>query len=380
MIGMNTTIPPELLKPIPGPDPAGVSLRHETIYQRIAEARREEDPNLSQGEWQRAIKKADWHAVDNLCRDVLAHQSKDIQIAAWLTEAWLHLEGLDGLTRGITLLECLCQDYWTNIHPRVEDGDIEYRVGPFQWLNENLGLAISLNLNITESTSDLAEGGLTLAKWEDVLRTENLIRKDVNLEKILGASGKPDRSIFMTAVSLTPPVFFKSLFNQLETSKKAVEKLEAVLVQKLLQDSPGLTRIRSVLETIARLAREFGGAGTPGPTENIEGALPVKTRASPHASSTDVGANPMDQRQTMESDAINDDVSTVLPSIRSREEAYRKLTEVADYLLRTEPHSPTPYLVMRAVNWGKMPLSELLQELAAGEGDLARIYTLLGMH
>lgn len=379
MIGMNTTIPPELLKPIPGPDPAGVSLRHETIYQRIAEARREEDPNLSQGEWQRAIKKADWHAVDNLCRDVLAHQSKDIQIAAWLTEAWLHLEGLDGLTRGITLLECLCQDYWTNIHPRVEDGDIEYRVGPFQWLNENLGLAISLNLNITESTSDLAEGGLTLAKWEDVLRTENLIRKDVNLEKILGASGKPDRSIFMTAVSLTPPVFFKSLFNQLETSKKAVEKLEAVLVQKLLQDSPGLTRIRSVLETIARLAREFGGAGPPGPTENIEGALPVKTHASPHASSTDVGANPMDQRQTMESDAINDDVSTVLPSIRSREEAYRRLTEVADYLLRTEPHSPTPYLVMRAVNWGKMPLSELLQELAAGEGDLARIYTLLGM-
>ena len=48
MIGMNTTIPPELLNPIPGPDPAGVSLRHETIYQRIAEARREEDPNLSQ--------------------------------------------------------------------------------------------------------------------------------------------------------------------------------------------------------------------------------------------------------------------------------------------------------------------------------------------
>ena len=380
MIGMNTTIPPELLKPIPGPDPTGVSLRHERIYQKIAEARREEDPNLSQGEWQRAIKKADWHAVEDLCRDVLAHQSKDIQIAAWLTEAWLHLEGLDGLTRGITLLECLCQDYWTNIHPRVEDGDIEYRVGPFQWLNENLGLAISLNLNITESTSDLAEGGLTLAKWEDVLRMENLIRKDTNLEKTLGASGKPDRSIFMTAVSLTPPVFFKSLFNQLEICKQAVEKLEATLVQKLLQDSPGLTRIRSVLETIARLAREFGGGGAPAPTETREGALPVKTRVSQHASSTDIGANPMDQRQTMETDAVNVDELTVLPSIRSREEAYRRLTEVADYLLRTEPHSPSPYLIMRAVNWGKMPLNELLQELAAGEGDLARIYTLLGMH
>jgi iron complex outermembrane receptor protein len=59
--------------------------------------------------------------------------------------------------------------------------------------------------------------------------------------------------------------------------------------------------------------------------------------------------------------------------------AYQRLQEAADYLLRTEPHSPTPYLVHRAVSWGHMTLVELLQELMSNEQDLRAIYTLLGM-
>ena len=65
--------------------------------------------------------------------------------------------------------------------------------------------------------------------------------------------------------------------------------------------------------------------------------------------------------------------------IRSRAEAYRRLAEAADYLLRTEPHSPAPYLVRRAVAWGGMSLGELLEELVQGDSDLKAIYTLLGM-
>jgi type VI secretion system protein ImpA len=44
-----------------------------------------------------------------------------------------------------------------------------------------------------------------------------------------------------------------------------------------------------------------------------------------------------------------------------------------------EPHSPTPYLVKRAVSWGNMTLNELLQELVSEEHDLEQIYKLLGM-
>jgi predicted component of type VI protein secretion system len=66
-------------------------------------------------------------------------------------------------------------------------------------------------------------------------------------------------------------------------------------------------------------------------------------------------------------------------TIRSRAEAYRVLAEAADYLLRTEPHSPVPYLVKRAISWGNMSLAELLSEFVASSDDLVTIYRLLGI-
>ena len=378
MSELTSTVPAELLAPIPGRDPAGISLRYETIYQNIAEARREEDPNLPQGNWQRDLKKADWHAVAQLCSQVLARQSKDIQISAWLAEAWLHLEGLDGLTRGLTLLECLCRDYWEGIHPRIEDGDVDYRVGPFEWANDNISLALRLNLTIAEGNSDLVETGLTLAKWEEVLRMENLIRKDSRLEKAEASSRKINRSSFMATVSMTPPAFFNALLAELAQCMQAATGLEQVMREKLGEDSPGLTRIKDVLDSIVKVVREFGGVSAPAP----EAAGTSKSGRQAGDENTPAGnreEQPMAEQQPAENASARDEGQPNAGAIRSREEAYRRLSDAADYLLRTEPHSPTPYLVMRAVAWGGMPLNELLQELVNSEGDLKQLYTLLGM-
>ena len=63
---------------------------------------------------------------------------------------------------------------------------------------------------------------------------------------------------------------------------------------------------------------------------------------------------------------------------RSRDEAYATLEAVAAYLQKREPHSPTPYLVKKAVRWGKLPLPELMQEIMREEGDLNRMSNLFG--
>ena len=65
--------------------------------------------------------------------------------------------------------------------------------------------------------------------------------------------------------------------------------------------------------------------------------------------------------------------------IRSRADAYRQLEGIANFLQSIEPHSPTPYLVRRAVSWGRMPLPELMQEVLREEGDLNRLFTVLGL-
>ena len=55
----------------------------------------------------------------------------------------------------------------------------------------------------------------------------------------------------------------------------------------------------------------------------------------------------------------------------------RQRPEAADYLARTEPHSPTPYLVRRAIAWGSMRLEDLLPELVRNDGELTEICRLL---
>jgi type VI secretion system protein ImpA len=82
----------DILNPIPGENPSGENLRYAPVYDQIKEARRE-DEDISQGDWQTEVKKADWVVVVKLAGEVLAKKSKDLQIAAWLTEAQLHREG-----------------------------------------------------------------------------------------------------------------------------------------------------------------------------------------------------------------------------------------------------------------------------------------------
>jgi type VI secretion system protein ImpA len=65
--------------------------------------------------------------------------------------------------------------------------------------------------------------------------------------------------------------------------------------------------------------------------------------------------------------------------IRTRGEAYMMVSQAADYVLHTEPHSPAPYLVKRAVSWGTMSLTELLQEIVSTKSEVQGIYGLLGV-
>src|SRR5215468_7816202 len=101
-----------LLAPIATEYPAGESLRYEGTYDRIQEARREDDPNLAQGVWKTRLKKADWGEVRDMCLEALETRSKDLQLAVWLLEAWLRLHGFAGVKEGVKLLMGLCEGFW----------------------------------------------------------------------------------------------------------------------------------------------------------------------------------------------------------------------------------------------------------------------------
>src|SRR5688500_11387403 len=131
----------ELLAPIPGANPAGVHLRYEPLYDQIKEARREE-LDLPQGDWQTTRKTADWALVIRLTSDALSKKSKDLQLAAWLTEGLLRKEGIQGLRQGIELLQPLLQQFWDGVYLELDDGDAEIRAAPLEWVGMKLDMSV----------------------------------------------------------------------------------------------------------------------------------------------------------------------------------------------------------------------------------------------
>src|SRR5437016_11574648 len=125
-----------LLSPVSDKSPSGELLRYEGTYDQIMEARREDDPILEQGVWKRELKKADWNLVNQLCLEALQKRSKDLQIAAWLLESWIHLRGFPGVRAGCQVLVQLCRTFWESFYPSQDDA--EYGLAQINGINGKL--------------------------------------------------------------------------------------------------------------------------------------------------------------------------------------------------------------------------------------------------
>ena len=347
----------ELLAPIAPECPSGESLRYEGTYDRIQEARRADDPDVPQGIWKTALQKADWPAVEAMCLEALAYRSKDLHLAVWLLEAWFHLHGLSGVQQGMTLLRELCARFWDTLYPPLEGDDVEFRLAPFTWLNEKLALSFK-QLPMTAPPADVPV--YTWADWESALHLDYVASKDQAARHELEAVGKVTPARFRQSVLLSPRAFYTEFAVALQQVLAATAACEELLQGYLGKHAPSFWQCTALFETMQRFVDSI--------LAEYDDALKAET--SPVGSGQHDGPGQ------------NGTSAVALVSggpIRSRAEAYQRLQEAADYLLRTEPHSPTPYLVQRAVSWGHMTLVELLQELVGNEQDRRAIYALLGM-
>lgn len=351
----------DLLKPIPGDSPTGRSLRYEGTYDQVKEARREDDPRMDQGVWKTDLKKADWSAVEQICINVLQNHSKDLQIAAWLLEAWIHLHGFAGAKYGMQLQNALCERFWDTLHPQIDGEDYEYRVAPVHWINEKLSTALKLIPFTAPEGED--QPAYSFADWESANRTAG----DENRRSSHSGAVSVTQSHFQQSALLTPPGYYMELCGHVAAAHAATEEFGSLLDAKLGKESPSISQFLGVLEVVHQLAVSML-AGTEEEEEQNPGGEEIPE------------ADPMLKLSlSLPATADRGTITERGTAIRSRNEAYRYLAEAADYLSKTEPHSPVPYLVRRAISWGSMPLDELLPHLVRSSDELGEIYRLLQM-
>ena len=344
----------ELLAPIPGDKPSGTDVSFEQVYEDIKEARRQDDPTLSQGDWKAELKVAQWPKARDLCIDVLWHKSKDLQVAAWLTEALGQLYGFAGLTDGFTTIERLLADFWDTLYPEAENGDNELRAAKVAWINKNLPLQI----RFIPVTADKKYGWV---KWQESRDVDNLARQNPDAAKSALGEGKINGELFAATVAATPASFYQELLPQVEECKKALAALAKRVDERFGTDAPSLRDVHTAVDDCLKLATRFAGE------KGLLAAAEAPAGAEAGADAA-VGSAPAAARAA----------GTGGP-IASRADALRRLSEVAEYFRRTEPHSPVAYLADRAVRWGNMTLDQWLQEMVKDENMLTGLRETLGI-
>ncbi len=342
--------------------PCGEDLIFSADFDEIQEARRFDDPSISQGEWVTDVKEADWQGVTRLSKNILANKSKDLRVACWLIEAQCKIDGLSGLADGYDLLGQLCEAFWNDIHPQPEDGDFEQRVGALDWL-ANQTPRLLREVPLTRS----GKGNFSLIDHESARATAKQLERNPGQAEEITRNAQVSLEVFEAATKDTPKTFFAEGLRNAERARGVIKKVQALLDSRMSEHSPAFGQTFDTLEDISHFFQRHSGTQgkqTPAPSAGI------------HASPQDVAGTSNNGRIEP---SFGEVIEVAGGPIRSREQAIRQLQEIAAFFRRTEPHSPVAYLAEKAAKWGTMPLHEWLRTVVKDDSALLRMEELLGV-
>lgn len=337
----------ELLEPIDASQPAGYCAKAGGVYQAIQNARREEDPRLPQGPWQHELKRADWKAVAGGAAEALRRRSKDLQLAAWLLEAQLHRHGLAGLAPGLVLIDELLRRFGDQLHPQDPDGGSVHRANVLRWINRKL-------LPVLKQVPLTAAGGEREYGWADrevAWRHEQL--------KAAGQAEPGDVALqdVTTALARTASAHLLAQREHLVQAQAAASALARTVDECFGGERPSLSALLALVE-------------------QMKGSLEAELRRRGELRAAEA---PAPETPVAEADAAVPQPGPAAGGVLDRERAYALLEQTAQSLLRTDPHSPAPYLVLRAVQWGRLGTSELYEEVFIRKGGQLNVFELLGL-
>lgn len=316
-----------LIAPIPGDDPAGSSVPF-AVSQQLEEMRKEVDPDsFSKNDPTRPeAKKADWKGTIELAQETLRNTSKDLLIAARLTEALVKVHGFAGLRDGLHLFRLLAEHCWDRLLPTIEtEDDLEIRAARFNWLD------------------DKDKG----ARFPGTVRLVPLMDPDgqrygwQHWRDSQGGKSKITAADVERAIQVTSVEHSQLLVEDIEESWKELAGLAQVLSQKMDKPTnkyaPGLGAIREAIGDCRTLAQQI--------LQKKGGGRVALRSAAPEPDS--------EQAPSTRGE----------PRMETRAEIYARVAEAAAKLQQIEPHSPIPYLLSRAVELGTLSFPDLMKSL-----------------
>lgn len=322
--------------------------------------RRADEGDESEGGW--ASARSTWTQLRDQSIEVLKNNSKDLDVAAMLTEALCRTDGFAGLKAGFEVMGLLVESFWNEVYPVPDPEDgvtnetliIEERVLPIQRLAglEQEGLLVPgiLHIPLAVGRSDQSYG---LCHWRS---SRELVGED-NEEKLQLAvdRGGVSPSQFEQAVSETDigeiTAVYKDLLSANETWAMLVDAISEMSEGKAVVPA---SQIRDIFE------------------ECIDAIKVFAPSAIPQESSGDEDPAGVDGQEKNEGDA-----GGLYPA--NREEAFQRLEKIADYFETHDPHSLVAAQIRNIVKLGRLSRGEYYKQLLRDESALSLLFRAAGM-
>ena len=364
-----------LVAPLDGEGGAGTDLRVDyspnSIYQRLrdarSEARADERARDGSGETDGAVPEA-WRQVRRLAAEALQAQSKDFEVAAWLTEALVREAGLEGLVTGVQVMTALLEQHWDAGHPQPDEDGLEGRSLPLGGLaGGDVDGTITPSLRRVPLFRRPGGENFGLYQFEASSDAATLMDEEKREQR------------YATGVLPLETVETEAKFKRAELRQTAQRALAARAEWQLFQDqlevrfgndAPPTRRVAELLERMAAVANRLGG-------EPEDGALAAAGETSEAAAP---GAEGMAAGGMLGAASGGVAMGNVpVGSLANREQALRLLEQLSGFFQKTEPHSFLAYTLSDAARRGRMTLPELLSEVLQDETARHSMLTALGI-
>jgi type VI secretion system protein ImpA len=355
-------LPDNLLSPIPGDNPCGEDLRYTPIYDKIKEARREEE-EVQDGEWKTEGKKADYPQVVKLAVETLS-TTKDLQIAAWLTDALLRTEGFAGLKQGLDLIQGLLGTFWDGLYPQLEDGDAELRAAPLEWIGSKLVLPVQ------SAPLNKAKHG-----WLDYTESRKLgyeEQADSDDKKAARAKlielGRVAPEAFDKSFAETPKVFYVAAEAALDGSMATAQAMDKLCQEKFGNLAPSFTDLKKVLETVRHTAHLLLQKKRETEPDPVEAGAEVAPEGAGEGAGGEGAAAGSGVAGRTGGGAGGIVIRLADGEPAQRRDAISSVARAAAALRKLDPYSPAPYLMLRGLRWGELRAALQISDLTLLEG------------
>ena len=295
-----------------------------------------------------------WDIVQRTASKILTESSKDLEVASWYLESLVRSHGISGLRDGLSVINQLIDNFWDDVYPLPDEDGIETRVAPLTGLNGDGGdgtlLAPLRNIEITVYGD---KGAFSYYQYLQARDADKIDDDDKKSGRI--ASLGYSLAEITDTIAATDLLTCQNFVTTLEECAELYKNISSTLREKCGAEAPPSSKITELLAEIVRTTRFIYK-----PKLDEADAASAAVEAEENAAAAEGAAA---DASAIQGGQVVRLVNGTTGPITNREEALKRLEEVAKYFRQYEPHTPLAPGLERLISWGRMTVAELMMEL-----------------